>query len=112
MMLQQIEMNFMATPLPTFFLPLLNKKNYKPIGGRIIFESMELDTENGQFLRIFDGELKKYYSGYEFKLIVVNKMDKKNWFEITIHLDHSPKLIRFLQISQWKMQVYFKEKLV
>lgn len=109
MMIQSVLINFQprgkaALPIPKFLQPLLSKKKYRGIGDRISYGSLELKMDDGQILEIYDGELHEDGED-ELHLIVVNKVDRKTWFEISIRLDDENKLIWFLAISQWKLEV-------
>ena len=107
MALQDVRMNFERAMLPTFFGQLLDNLEQFQIGGRILFESVQLNTDDGGILHIFDGDLMKFVNGgYSLTLILVNnKMDKKNWFQIWMNVDCSKKYIEFLQFKHWEVQV-------
>lgn len=110
MMLQTFEMNFFntITPIPTFLEKLLFDKDQYQIGSRILFESVELKVADGRIFNIFDGELTKNPrkdGGNKLKLIVLNKMDKKKWFKITMMMDFSNKFIEELQIKRFEFKV-------
>ena len=79
-----------------------NKNQYLRSGNRILFESIQLKTDNGQILHIYDGILREEN---ELELIVANKMDSKIWFKITMTLDGSMKFIQRLEFTRWEMQV-------
>jgi len=110
MMLQTFEMNFWNTTtlIPTFLEQLLINKNQYQIGSRILFQSVELKIPDGRIFNIFDGELTKNPvrdGGNKLKLIVMNKMDKKNWFKITLMMDFSNKFVEDLKIKRFEMKV-------
>ena len=110
-MLQSVNFEWAMLPIPTILDQLFEIDENSLIGGRILFESVELQADDGQILRIHEVELivDRNYGVYELKLIkmiVVNKIDKK-WFKITMHLHSSKKFIECLKFSQMKIQVYY-----
>jgi hypothetical protein len=106
MMLHSVNLKFGKLPIPTFIKLFFNEKEQHQIGRRFLFESVQLETDNGQVLHIYDGELSRNRNGnYELKLFVKNKMDGKNWFQILIQMDYSQKFIYRLEFSKWNMQV-------
>jgi hypothetical protein len=111
MMLDWVEMSFgmAAMPIPTFLKPLLNeKKEQYQIDGRFLFESIQLETDNGQILHIFDAELKQYEdNSSELRLFVMNKTDGKNSFRIVFDIDPAKEFIQQLTFSKWNMQVKY-----
>jgi hypothetical protein len=105
MMLHDVEMNLgrwgMQLPIPTFIEQLFNEKQQYRSEGRIVFETVQLKADNGQILRIYDGDFSKScYDENVLKLIVVNNMDGTNWFEVTMRLDSSKKFIERLGFKQ------------
>jgi hypothetical protein len=98
-MLHCVKMNFGRDelPIPTFINPLLNKKKeHYRIGRRILFETVELEDEDGQIIQIFDGEYEKYPAFTELRLFLMNKTEPNNWFKILIQVDPSKKFIQYL----------------
>jgi hypothetical protein len=113
MTLQFVQINFGITAdvsIPTFLKPLSNKeKEQFRVGNRILFESVELDTEDGRILHIFDAELYEHDYNYGLRLFVQNKIDQTIWFKIIMHLDRSKKFIQRLEFTPWeKIQVFNK----
>lgn len=110
MMLDYVEMyfDFEVLPIPTFLKPLFEIADEDNlIDGRILFDSLQLEIENGQFFCIYEGELSRNkFDGYEFILNVVNKMDKEMLFQIKFCVDSSKEFIHFLEYTKWEMQVY------
>lgn len=108
MMLHHAEMNFSRAPLPipSFLEQLFKEKQYRS-DGRILFETVQLEAGNGQILCIFEAELQKTYNGnYLLRLFVISKMDRKNWFQITMTLDSTKKFIRRLEFTQWVIKKF------
>jgi hypothetical protein len=109
MMLKLVGMEFVRDelPIPTFLKQLLNEKEQYQNGRRFLFESFQLETDNGQILHIFDGE---YVEGPHFDVLtlyVMNKMDGNNWFRIIFEIDSSEEFIQYLGFSKWNMQVKY-----
>jgi hypothetical protein len=92
-------------PTPTFLKPLFNEKQFR-VGNGFVFESVELEAEDGRTMHIHDGEFLPDF--YKLRLFVQNKMNGKEWFKITIGFDSSKQFIRRLKYKSWKMQVYKK----
>jgi hypothetical protein len=102
-MLQSVQMNFKKSKeiLPTFLKPLLKTGPEHRIGDRILLGSIELATEDGRILCIHDGETLCENGRFKLRLVVMNKMERKNLFEIRINVDYLRKAIQLLEITRW-----------
>ena len=112
MMLETVSINVRKSSAPgaSLSIPIILKQFLEideslMIGGRFLFESMELAAEDGQILCIYEGILRKYNSGYLLRMIVVNKIHTENWFEFRLFVSPAKNSIRRLDFTRLKTQV-------
>jgi len=112
MMLQRVQMNFWAIPMPipTILKQIFNKENYQIGENRLLLEAVDLEAEDGRILSIYDAEIydKNFRNNAELRLFVMNNkigQQQKNWFRILIEMDSTKKFIRRLEFSRSEMEV-------